>query len=337
MEATEHALKLGYERTPLKYLSAVLMARTGQSTGVELVLRQAFVEGQEPQVEIARELAAIYLTTFQFDRASVAIERWRKLAPEDPEPYLWRNEIDSRTAPEPAILIQNYRAALDRDPELGKARLGLAEQLRKAQRLEEAAREYATHLTRNPRDTDALIGIGRTSFGKGDIDDAVHSFEAALAVNPREPEALKELAQIDLRRGDFSRSCERLRAAIEIDPYDPDSHYNYAQALKFMGDDQQSRAEAELSARLRKEHERMTDIRDNLLKSPNDQKLRLDAAAWLLAHGHDDEGLAWAAQIIGAQPTHGPIHRLLADYYQRKGNAGLANYHRSLIAAGQDE
>jgi tetratricopeptide (TPR) repeat protein len=337
LQATEDALKLGYESTALKCLSAVLMARSGQSTGVESVLRQAFVEGREPQVEIARELAAIYLTTFQFERAAVAIERWRKLAPEDPEPYLWRNEIDSRTAPEPAILIQNYRAALERDPGLGKARLGLAEQLRKAQRLDEAEREYATHLAKNPRDADALIGMARTAFGRGDIDAAVHSFEAALAVNPREPEALKELAQIDLRRGDFSGSCNRLRRAIEIDPYDPDTRYNYAQALKFMGDEEQSQAEAEVSVRLRKEHQRMSDIRDNLLKTPNDQKLRFDAAQWLLEHGHDDEGLAWTVQILEAQPNHGPTHRLLADYYQRKGNAGLANYHRSVVAAGQGD
>jgi len=336
-QAIDHALELGYERTALQCLSAVIMARTGQSTGVELVLRQAFVEGQEPQVEIARELAGIYLTTFQFDRASVAIERWRKLAPEDPEPYLWRNEIDARTAPEPAILIQNYRAALDRDPSLGKARLGLAEQLRKAQRLDEAEHEYATLLARNPRDTEGLLGRARTAFGQGDIDGAVHSYEAALAVNPREPEALKELAQIDLRRGDFSSSCKRLRSAIESDPYDPDTHYNYAQALRFMGYNQQSQAEAALSAHLRKEHQRMADIRDNLLKTPKDQKLRFEAARWLLEHGHDDEGLAWTKQILGAQPTDGPTHRLLADYHERKGNAGLANYHRSLVHSGQDQ
>ena len=167
----------------------------------------------------------------------------------------------------------------------------------------------------------------------------VREMEFALhsaAVNPREPEALKELAQIDLRRGDFPSACKRLRSAIEIDPYDPDTHYNYAQALRLVGDHQQSKAEAELSARLRKEHQRMSDIRANLLKNPNDQQLRLEAARWLLEHGHDDEGLDWTKQILGAQPTHGPTHRLLADYYQRKGNIGLANYHRSLTDSGQD-
>ena len=81
---------------------------------------------------VAKELARIYLSTFRLPRAARAIERWRTLAPEDPRPYMWRNEIASRSDVGHAILILNDRAALDRDPNLDEARLGLARELSKA-------------------------------------------------------------------------------------------------------------------------------------------------------------------------------------------------------------
>src|SRR5207253_8513479 len=103
----------------------------------------------EPRVEVAQELARVYLSTYQIDRAVAPLERWRELAPDDARPYLWRNEIESRKDTESSVLIQNYLEALKRDPNLDKARLGLAERLRKDHRLEEARREYATYLSRH--------------------------------------------------------------------------------------------------------------------------------------------------------------------------------------------
>ena len=72
-------------------------------------------------------------------QAAEVVERYRELVPTDPEPYMWSNEIGSRSGATPAILIRNYRAALERDPDLDKARLGLAEQLSKDRRFDEAS------------------------------------------------------------------------------------------------------------------------------------------------------------------------------------------------------
>ncbi len=136
---------------------------------------------------VAKELARIYLSTYRLDQAARAIERWRGLAPEDPQPYLWKNEILSRTDVEPAIPIQNYRAALERDPTLDKARLGLAQQLSKARRFEDADQEYLAYLQRIPDDALALLGLGRNAFQQGAIDSARRYFESALRANPPSP------------------------------------------------------------------------------------------------------------------------------------------------------
>ena len=154
---------------------------------------------------VAKELARIFMSTYRLDRAIWPIDRWRVLAPEDPQPYLWSNEIASRSDVEPALLIQNYRAALERDPTLDKARLGLAQELSKARRFDDAEPEFLAYLKRNPRDTSALLGLGRNAFQQGDLEKSRHYFETSLEANPREPETLKELSQIDLRLGEASR------------------------------------------------------------------------------------------------------------------------------------
>ncbi len=146
VEAVDQARKLGYDSERLDCLTAIYHARADRYSQAEPVLEQAFLEQTGPQEMVAKELAKIYLMSYRLDLAARAIERWRALAPQDPEPCLWSNEIASRSNAETAILIQNYRAALERDPSLDKARLGLAQELSKDRRFEEAEHEFAAYL-----------------------------------------------------------------------------------------------------------------------------------------------------------------------------------------------
>jgi predicted Zn-dependent protease len=336
--AIEQARELGFDSSPLDGLMAIIQARAGHYTEAAPVLQAAFFQGMEPQADIAQELARIYLATFQLERAAAPLARWKALAPQDARPYFWANEIESRRQEvDAAVMIQNYREALRRDPNLDKARLGLAERLRKEHRLDEARREYATYLARRPQDLEALDGAGTAALEADDVEAAVGFFEAALAVDARDITALKTLAQINLRRGRFQQACDQLRRVAEVDHFDPDIHYTYARALKLSGDNERAKAETELSLRLRKEHEHLEEIRSKLLRSPADVELRFQVARWYLDHGRDAEGLNWTKEILRQAPNHVPTHRLLADYHGRKGNAGLANYHRSMVEAGSTQ
>ena len=335
--ALEEARRLGFDRSPLDCLSAIGQSRAKRFNEAEPILAQAFLSHVGPQDMVAQELARIYLSTYRLDQATPMIERWRSLAPEDPQPYLWSNEILARTDVEPAIPIQNYRAALDRDPDLDKARLGLAQQLSKARRFDEAEQEFQTYLKRKPDDPAALLGLGRNAFQQGNIDHARHYFELALKANPREPEALKELSQIDLRLGRYPQACATLERLIEIEPFDHETRYTFAQAKKLAGDLAGASRELAQAARLRKEHEDIVRLRSKLVQDPKNVGVRFAITKWMFEHGHEDEGLKWTREILRADPRHVPTHKLLSEYYARKGDAGLANYHRTMASAGQDD
>jgi tetratricopeptide (TPR) repeat protein len=332
-QAIDRAKTLGLDPDRLNPLTSIYQARAGRINRAEPILKEAFDAGQEPQALVAKELARIYLSTYRLPQAGEAIERWRKMAPDDPLPYMWANEIASRSDREPLVLIRNYRAALERDPNLAKARLGLAEQLSKAGRFDEAEQEYLGYLERYPNDAPALVGLGHNAFQNGDLDGATRDFEAALKVDPRQPEALKQLAQADLRLGRYEQACRRFELLIQIETYDYEIRYSYAQALKLSGHPDRAQAETDLATRLRAEHDEILKLRFKIVKDPKDMASRLKVARWMLEHGHADEGLSWTKEILRADPNHAPTHRALADYYQKLGEAGLANYHRLMASS----
>jgi tetratricopeptide (TPR) repeat protein len=328
VEAIDLARKLGYDADRLDCLSAIYHARADRFSQAEPALERAFLEQTGPQEMVAKELAKIYLMSYRLDGAARAIERWRTLAPENPEPCLWSNEIASRSNAETAVLIQNYRAALDRDPTLDKARLGLAQELSKDRRFEEAEQEFNAYLKRKPKDTAAFLGLGRSAFQQGKIEEADRYWEAGLQTNPRDPETLKELGQLDWRLGRIEQACKRLKLLSEIEPFDHEVRYSYAQALKLAGQVDQSKKELERATRLRKEHDQVVQLRYSVLKNPGDLDSRFQVAKWMMDHGHEDEGLKWTKEILRADPGHAQTHGVLADYYGKHGELGLANFHR---------
>ena len=333
LDAIRKAHQRGYPEEPLEVLSAVLQARAGQFEAAELVLRRALGSSSGPKPEVAEGLARVYLGTFRLAEASRALDHWMLVAPDDARPYLWRNQVDERIGSDPVVLIRNFRAALQRNPSLDQARIGLAERLRKLHRVDEAAAEYAALLTRNPKSLEGLVGAGQTALMKGDLSASIRDFNDALAIDPKNPSALRELAMIDLRNGRFDRARDRLKAAVDVAPDDVEVRYQYAQALKSAGDHARAAEETAAAARLRKEQQNIDEIRKALVQRPADAGLRYEAAKWLIEHGHEKEGLEWTELILRQSPHHPGTCRLLADYHAKKGNVGLANYYR--LAASQ--
>jgi Flp pilus assembly protein TadD len=328
LEALRRAVEHEYPKESVGVLHAIILARAGKFREAEPRLRPAFDQKAEPAAEIAEGLARVYLGTFRLGEAAQALERWMAVAPRDPRPHLWRNQIDERVAGDDTAVVRNYRAALERDPNLDDARLGLAQLLLKGHRTVESDREFSAYLKRNPKSVDGHNGAGQIALLKGDLATATRHFARALEGDPKNPVALRELALVDLRAGRYAEARDRLRVAVESSPFDPEVRYNYARALKLAGDEAQAAAEALATERLRKEQQKIADLRAALVERPNDADLRSEAAKWLIEHGHEKEGLEWTELILSQTPGHAPTCRLLADYYARKGNAGLANYYR---------
>ena len=114
-------------------------------------------------------------------------------------------------------------------------------------------------------------------------------------------------------------------------PYDSEIFYKYAQALKLAGRAELAKNISARAAELRADQDKIQDLRKALVQQPENYDLRFEATKWLLSHGHEKEGLEWAALILKQKPGHQATCQFLADYFQKKQDFGLANYYKSLI------
>lgn len=324
---------LAAAREDLQLLRALIAAKAGQSTEAVPTLKQAFAEATQPDRQIDELLAKAYLETFDLRNAAAVLDRWAADFPDDPKSYLWRAEIHGRNGGDAAKVEDDFREALKRDPLLAKARLGLAEELRKAHKNAEAATEYNAYLEQNPDDASAHLGAGRNLMEQGDTAAATEHLERAIALNPQNSEPLVELATASSRRGDWNGVLRATDRAIVIEPYDITSRHLRGLALARLGRDDEAKAEQATTARLRIDQDRLNAARNRLLIQPHDRVSQLEIARWMFDHAHHDEGARWAKQILSDHRDDPDAARLLVEYHRRRGEAGLANFYSLLVPA----
>jgi tetratricopeptide (TPR) repeat protein len=99
----------------------------------------------------------------------------------------------------------------------------LAEQSRRAGRLEDAASLVAQGLALDPRSIlgHLLAAYVHAALRQGEA--AKREFAAALALDPEHPRALLGLARVALEEGDAARSAELLREALRFAPDFPEA------------------------------------------------------------------------------------------------------------------
>ena len=324
--------------TEVERLWGLLYARAGRPDDARArSLRRAWdgpeSEGRGADPEVAGALARIAMQRFDLADAINVLERWAREAPTDPKPLVMRAEIDRRIGVDRIVTIDHLREALRRDPTCDEARLSLAEILYIEGEYAESGGLYAAYSARHPEDAARVTSEWVSPRGvQGEIAQAVAALDRALALAPDDTMALKERAAIDLHQGHPDDALRRLDRAIKADPFDPELRYQRSLVLGRLGRRDEAVAERRRSEQLRREHGEMAEIADQLIHHPANNTLRCLAARWMIDHGRGDEAAQWARLVLRDQPDHPEANRLLADYHQRRGERGLANFHRLYAA-----
>jgi Flp pilus assembly protein TadD len=320
----------GYSEEKLERIRAIWWARLGRYPEALPTLYRLWTEQSKSDPAVHEALARIYLKTYRLRAAKTVIERWIQDAPADGRPFVWLTEIDRRIEIDNAdSWVSHYREALRRDPELDPARLGLADALRKVHRNDEAAQQYTEYLAHHPDDPVVLASAGSNALELGDLPTAARFLDRAVALAPTHSTVLKTRAQIAMQSGDLDSARRCLDQAVQADRFDDEAYYLRTRVRTLLGDAAGATADVAVFDRLKREQEELLKMYAQLVSHPDDNDTRSRAAAWLLAHGRDQDGVDWAMAILASHPNHAPTCRLLADYYaKRPDGAGLANLYR---------
>ena len=282
-------------------------------------------------------LAEGFVAAYRMPDARKCIGFWSQWRPDDPLPAYWSGVVEERFL-HPVQALEQYHRALELDPGLQTARLAAARLELDTGRLEEARRHFGEYLDVRPDEPAAVMGLADCLVRLGEPARARERYLDALTtdVTPEQASAaLTELAQMALGDGEEKRAGMLLEEAVAVDPRGTRARLSYAAVLARVGDREgaeRERAEAERMAALQR---RLAEITHDLLGSPGDVGARAEAGAIFLEEGFEREGLQWLESALAYDPDHGPTHRVLADWYESRGEDGPAAEHRRRAGAAE--
>jgi tetratricopeptide (TPR) repeat protein len=334
-ESLERTRKLGHDPEAIERLNALALVKQKRYLEAEPTLVAIVQKLKGNDAEACEALARIFLETYRLELAAVLLEKWAELDTKSAKPYLWMTEIDLRNEQSgPPHAVEHYRKALERDPSLDEAKLGLAHALKRSNLLAEAAAAYRDYLEIHPKHAEALLGLARTELLEGRQADAIRHLDQALEADGDYLDAIQERAAIDLATGKAADALVRLDHALSIDPFHLEATFQRSRALELLGRKDEAKAAKAKSDRLREEHKRLRDIQHAFNRDPSNDSLRLEIARWMFEHGQGVQGVRWAKTVLDRQSNHREANLMLAEYYESRKETGLANYHRLQSTAG---
>lgn len=291
----------------------------------------ARVEADDPNtLAILEVLIQFYIDSYRLSRAREALNRYLRRRPDDVKALLGRGFVAERQF-DFAGATSDYRRAVELAPANPSARLHLAQMVQLTGGAGEARPLFQELRGAEVDQAAVLVGLAHCDRELANFDEAQQILDELLATHPDNAAALRERGMLELDQDQPARAEPLLRRAVAADPHDRLAYHNLFLCLQRQNKPQEAEA---VRLRLEKVHGDLKRL-DHLLthevqRAPNDPTPRYEAGTILLRNGQDQEALRWFGLALRCDPLHRPTHQALADYFENKGQAERAAYHRRL-------
>ena len=134
-----------------------------------------------------------------------------------------------------AEAVQEWRKALQMDPDNANWLFNLAVSLRESNQEPEALEELRKACDLDPNEPRWFADLAASLSQTGDLDGAVVNYRKSLSLNPSNAEVEADLGVALFKDGQAQEGYEHLQKAVEMDPGFTDGHNDLATALAKMG------------------------------------------------------------------------------------------------------
>jgi tetratricopeptide (TPR) repeat protein len=192
--------------------------------------------------------------------------------------------------------------------------------------LEKAARLVADALALAPNDASLRFMHGQVAILRGEVDAGLQEMQAAVEKN-EDASGRYQLAVAFLRSEQFFKAHQALRRAVSIDP-------NYAQAWSALAQVTLNRLQTASEIQKQGILSELDKIEASLAKiGPAATGLIELRVHRLVVNGRLDEATQLLNKALVTHPKRVPLHMLMADLAQRRGDKGLMIKHLQAAAA----
>jgi tetratricopeptide (TPR) repeat protein len=271
-------------------------------------------EGRAESPLLLEALARGYMRRYRLGLARRCLDRWHQLQPDNTQAYYLDGlfHLDYIHSLTPAV--DNYRRAVELDPDHEEARLGLAVALLTRKDFAEAA-EHFDHLLRSqPDNLRVQVGLAECRESLGETAEALRLADAVLARQPNFPAALSLRGQIAFKSGQLPEAENWLRPALERNPMDHNACYTLVLCLEQSGQREEAQTRRRQLQQMEQDSARFNEIvtRD-IAQRPTDPALHCEMGRLLLRAGQREEGLRWLQSALQLDPGYAPARQALAD------------------------
>jgi tetratricopeptide (TPR) repeat protein len=207
--------------------------------------------------EVLQALAFGTAESAQWEESEGYFRRWIEMEPDNVEPLLERGRVymeaeDFRKA------SADFREVLKRKPDNFRARVSLGHCLLGDARPREAEAELLICKDLRPDSAEPLIDLAACALERLDYEKANTLLTKALQLDTGSREALSDLGNLQLLRKRYDLAASTFREVLRKHPTDKQAHLKLAQALRFMGNQDEAGMHEEIYGKLDAEEEHRT-------------------------------------------------------------------------------
>jgi predicted Zn-dependent protease len=307
------------------------MAQSGQIDETEPYLPEMLVNAGVDGPDICQAFVQGYFSKLLIEPAISLLDTWQSSFPDDAQPlfmrgYVWRGMGHNEKA------VEFFRKALAIAPERTLIRRQLAEALLETNQADQAEAQLAICLEQTPKDATVYRLLAQCSYLKGELESSRNRLQTALKLDPGDFEARRLNGQLALTQAAPAEAAAELQEVVRQRPHDLRAREALGRALQQLGQTAEAEEHFAFVSRGEESMARLNRLIREALEQPDNVAIRLQVGSILFEYGSAEDAVRWLQSVLDLEPEQPDAHRMLAEYYSKRGNPFTAATHSAFAA-----
>jgi Tfp pilus assembly protein PilF len=295
---------------------------------LEAWLQKLLDQNHPDSASILEALSRGCMTSYRLYNAKTYLWLWLERDPDNVQALLWRAGIHQHLMDFESAKADCQRAVALAPGDL-EAEGRLAQILLLKGEIAEAAEIFDRLYRLTPENAAIALGMVGCKIKLGQLEEVKTLLDRMVSIHANNPAVLLERGRVSLLNNDPGGARPWLEKAVSLAPIDHQALLTLVQCLKQLGEDSLVEHWQKRLDKVDADGARLRELTEKLQKQPYDLPARCEIGRILLDRHEDRLAIEWLKETLAIDPGNDEANTLLADYYDKQGNAALAARYRS--------